>query len=437
MKSIQFFLIGAALLLASCSESIQLGADLLEDGNIEINYTDTFVVRGKTVPSSAPPTYRNSSTFNGRTYLVGSFTHPAFGRSTSTSFFSTSLLAPFPDFSDARFDSVILALPLDTLGLYGDESEVHNINLHQLTDVFVVDPGDTLFSDMPLAYDEPPLSSISQAINARDSIKVFNPQRDTIVDVIPQLRFRMDTSFWSAVARDTLNNESSEALRNYVRGFALVSENADNSMFGVNLQNDSPAAVEVYYTVGDTAQEIYFLNIAAFRHQYFEHDYSGSSIEPVLNTEGNDERLYLQSMGGTNVELDLSFIADLPDEILNKATIEITLEAREENYPPINQILASHYNSAGKLTVIEDALTSFISRLFGGSLEQEIKDGVLRDKYEINITSHVNNIINGEIEDTRLVISGLAKSERPNQSLLLGPTHPDYPVLVKIITTKP
>ena len=438
MKKSHFLFLGLCLMALACSESIQLGADLVENNTIEINYTDTIPLPGKTISADPPPTFRNSATFNSRTFMVGNLNSLEFGSVKSTAYFTATRLSVFPDFDGAELDSIVMALPLDVLGTYGDTTEVHEVNLYQLSEPFLVDSGDTLFSDMELAYDSPPLSTITTQINPRDSVIYYNPINDTTIRVIPQLRFKMDTSFWSPVIRDTLINESDTSIIDYVRGFALESNNVSNSMFGINLQDETSAIVEIYYTVGDTAKELFLLDIGAFRHNYFEHDISGSEVEAVIDQDGQDELLYMQSMAGPNVELDLSFIDMLPNEIMNKAVIEITLEEPLDINAPIDQILASYYLEDGNLAIIEDVSTRFLNVVFGGELERvQRNNGIFYYKYEINITNHVINILNGEIDNKRLILSGLAKSERPDQSVIFGPSHPEFPILLKLITTKP
>ncbi|NNE27330.1 MAG: DUF4270 family protein [Saprospiraceae bacterium] len=439
MKKSYFLFFGLCLMALACTESIQLGADLVEDGDIEIHYTDTIAIPGKTVSANPPPTFRNSATFNSRTFLVGTLNSPEFGLSSSTTYFSATRLSVLPDLDDAVIDSIVMAIPLDTIGSYGDTTEVHELNLFQLVDPFILESSeDTLFSDLELAYHDTPLSTITTRINARDSISYYNPIADTIVRIIPQLRFKMDTAFWSPVLRDSLINETDTSIIEYVKGFALESSNATNSMFGINLQDEASAIVEIYYTVGDTMKELYLMDLGVYRHSFFNQDFTGSEVEAVIDQDGQDEFLYLQSMAGPNVELDLSFIDMLPNEILNKAVIEFTVPEPLDINAPINQILASYPLEDGKLAIIEDVSTRFLNFVFGGNLQYVQKNnGNFYYKYEINITNHVINIVNGEIDNKRLILSGLAKSERPNQSKIFGPSHPEFPVLLKLITTKP
>lgn len=431
-----FLLLLSCLFLASCGDSIQLGANLVEDTNIEVGFNDTLTLSGKTIGSEPPVTYRNGINFIGSTYMVGTINDPYFGSSTSTSYFSATLTPSFPEFGGAVIDSVILALPLDTMGQYGDPSEVHTLELYQLNDVFVIEPGDTLFSNQELDYDPMPLATFSGVVNHKDSLEIFNPREDTILGIIPQLRFELDPVFWNEVMVDTLIHESDESLTEHLKGFALRSVNAQNSMVGLALDNNSPAAVEIYYSIGDSIKEVYFFDIGLYRHHSFNHDYSGSEIEVVLDQENMDDKMFLQSMAGTNVELDLSSIDVLGDEIINRAVLEVSVENNGDFYPPINQILASYYNNEGELRVIEDANPRYLSFAFDGSLRSTIINGSDVYRYELRITNHINNIINGEIADLRLVLTAIARAERPNQSVLLGPESSSPPVL-KLITTKP
>ncbi|MBT8191719.1 MAG: DUF4270 domain-containing protein [Bacteroidia bacterium] len=433
-----YYLISVSLIfiLGSCGDSIQLGSTLLEDPNISVSFTDTFHLKAKTISSDVPPTFRNSASFGGKTYMVGAVNDPVFGYYGSVSYFTTSLISSFPDFSNASFDSIVLSLPYDSVGFYGNKNEEHLFELYQLSELFEVESGDTLYSDMVLEYDENPLSQVSIVTNYNDSIALYSPVVDSIVPAIPQLRMHFDTSFWSPVARDTLNNESNEALNNYLKGFAIKSVNAENSMVGFDLGNTSQALIEVYYTIGDTAKNIYFIDIGTFRHSTFEHDFTGTPVGSVTDIEGSDETLYLQSMAGTNVSFDLSGV-EISDEIINKAVLEITVSQHDEQYEPITQLLASYINDEGRLNVIEDASPAYLSFLFDGALKSTVIDGITYNRYEMVITNHLKNIMSGQIDKPEIVITGLGKQERPNRSVLFGPSHPEFPAILKIITTNP
>ena len=161
-------------------------------------------------------------------------------------------------------------------------------------------------------------------------------------------------------------------------------------------------------------------------------------MEEALEGTGTENKLYLQSMAGPNVALDLSAIDLLPDEIINKAVVEITVEEPLDIYPPVSQVLASHGPDSSSLRVIQDIiLSSSLNLVFGGELRTRVIDGVTVHSYEFNITTHLNNIIDGDVEEKTLIISALQKAERPNRSILYGPKHPEFPVILKLITTKP
>ncbi len=425
------------LLLLACGDSIQLGSDIIGSTDIEVEYTDTVPISAKTISSTSPPTYRNSNSFDGRTYLVGEINDSDFGRSTSISYFSATLISSFPNLENAKFDSVVLSLPLDTLGDYGNEDELLNLELYQLVEKFEVESGDTLFSDLRLEHDAAPIATLSTVVNSADSIMLYNPIPDTILRAVSQIRFQMDTSFWREIANDTLKHESSAALIEHIKGFALKTADADNRMLGLRINAASSAAIEIYYSVGDTSKQVYFIDLGLYRHSFFEHDYSASSIEPVLDLEGQDELLYLQSMSGTNVEFDISFVDDLPDVIINKAVLEFVIESPPDDYFPISQVLASYRNDDGELNVIEDASPRYLGFTFDGELSSSQIDGSTQYRYEIILTNHINNLLNGQLEGRGLIITAIRKQERPHRSLLFGPTHNKFPATLNLITTKP
>jgi len=106
--------------LFSCNEDISVGSSLLEDGAIEIDYTDSIRLEGQTIEADPVVVYRSAISFTGSTYLLGNVDDPVFGRSSAEVYFSVGLFNnQFPAFDTLQIDSVVMNLPLDTLGQYG------------------------------------------------------------------------------------------------------------------------------------------------------------------------------------------------------------------------------------------------------------------------------------------------------------------------------
>ena len=437
MKSFLYFLLFACLFMGACEDPIQLGAGLVDSEVNDPEYTDTIVLLAKTVEGDPPITFRNSATFSNSRYLLGSIEDPIFGTYSSETYFDTYLTTSFPDLRDAIIDSVMLVITLDSTAQYGNEEEVHTIDVFQLTEKIEVEAGDTLQSDLKLDYDNISLGGVTKKISHRDSLTVFNPSSDTLIKIASQLRIPMDTTFWSPVARDSSINKDNDALADYLRGFALVSSNAQNSMIGL-LFNGSSARFDFYYTVADTAKRVFSAFNGLIKHSYFEHDYAGSEVESAIGDPASQEFLYLHSMAGVNLEFDLQPLMALGDSVvINSSEIELTIVEPDPLYPPVNRLLASYYNDDGQLFVIEDIVLSSDFRYFDGSLDQTNIGGITYDQYSMHITSHLNNLLEGSITDSLLIVSPFSTQEQANRSVIYGPKSSVQPAQLKLIITKP
>ena len=142
MKSFLYFLLFASLFIGACEDPIQLGAGLVDSEVKDPEFTDTLELVVRTVEGEPPITYRNSTSFSSTRYLLGSIQDPVFGRYSSETYFNTYLSTSFPDLRDAIIDSVVLVITLDSTAQYGNEEEIHTIEVFQLSEELDVETGE-------------------------------------------------------------------------------------------------------------------------------------------------------------------------------------------------------------------------------------------------------------------------------------------------------
>ena len=436
MKSFLYFLLFASLFIGACEDPIQLGAGLVDSEVKDPEFTDTLELVVRTVEGEPPITYRNSTSFSSTRYLLGSIQDPVFGRYSSETYFNTYLSTSFPDLRDAIIDSVVLVITLDSTAQYGNEEEIHTIEVFQLSEELDVEAGDTLKSDLKLDYDNSALGSFTGRVSHQDSLTIFNPSNDTLIRIASQLRVPMDTTFWSPVARDSSINKDNDALAEYLRGFALVSSNAQNSMIGLLFEGSS-SRYDIYYTVADTAKRVFSAFNGTIRHSYFEHDYAGTEVETAIGDSTIQEYIYLHGMGGVNLEFDLRPLLVLGDSVvINSAEIELTVVEPDPIYPPVSRLLASYFND-GQLFVIEDIGLSSDFRYFDGGLDEINIGGVKYNQYNMGVASHLNNLLEGTVTDSTMVVSVFSTQEQARRSVIYGPKNAIQPARLKLIITKP
>jgi len=132
----------------------------------------------------------------------------------------------------------------------------------------------------------------------------------------------------------------------------------------------------------------------------------------------------LQGGGGTRVRLDLSdalWLREKPDVVINTAELVVPYDAYSK-YALLDSVNVVYEKSDGLFSLTEDVL-----RLPGGNFSR--RPGY----YRFNITSHVQSMLLGEIEETELImvasprVSGLYNSLGVRRATLMGPAHGSDP----------
>jgi hypothetical protein len=437
--SIRFVFILLCAVLISCNEEISVGSSIVDDGSITLDYTDTLFLSGKTVKGDPAVVFRNTSTFDRQTYLLGQLDDPSFGSSRADLYMSSNVVDNFfPAFDTLKIDSVVMVLPLDTLGQFGEDNVLHDIRVYQLSNTLEVDFQDTLFSDQSFDFNPVAIGEYTGIVNHLDSVDVYSVTEDRIIAEEAQLRITLDTALWHEIASDTLVSRNDTLYNDVVKGFLVQASSSESSMIGINLAPNSNVGIRFYYSADDTTHRVYTFDLANIRSNNFIHDYSGTAVESALNS-GDDELMYLQGMEGLDLELDLSSVRDVSDRIINRAVLELILDESDNTNEAVEQLEAFYFTTAGTRIRLTDQIlqnNSFIS-VFGGRLSDISIDGLELKAYNIDISNHVNAIIENDIDTATIRLQAINKEQSGLRSAIFGPAHNTYPAKIKLVTSKP
>jgi len=392
-----------ACALFSCREDSIIGNELLNNDNLALEYIDLEPLPMTTIEEDSFAVFiiGDFGTSDLRTYPIGKIDEPIFGSTETTLFIDIHKNLGTPDFTDSDLDSVVLLIPYDTLGVYGNPSASHFIEVFEIVED--ISEIDTFYSANAFEYDPVSIGRVELVPRTRDTVYAYEPDVDSVMNFIPHLRIRLDDAYAMSFFE---NNNGVEDDTTFVKenfGFAIKSTPSDNSFFGFNLANSSLEQRElaVYYSKGDSAIR-YDFPIGSKRSFFSGLNYSGSDVEIALNDASiGDSLLYVQSLQGVNVEIDLSALDNHSDVSLNVAELEFFVAELPEDdqnlYPPIEAFNLTYVNDEGRIVLIEDYAISVdegFPDFFGGRLEEDA-NGL--NKYTLGITSHVLNILNGEI----------------------------------------
>lgn len=442
MRQFLYLILSTWILVSACNDPILVGSVLLEDEALNVEFTDGLDIEAKTILGDSSITFRRiaGSSFTASTYMVGNLKDPVFGRSEAVTYFSASLLTSYPSFSEYPPDSIVLSIPFDSLGFYGDPDAVHDLELRALSESLeslAPEATDTLYSDQIVGVEPTIISTRSTRVSFTDSITIraYN-EGDPLFNIRPELRMELDKQFWIDLAGSLTDTLTVDEFESQVLGFELKSSSESNSFFGLDLfyaSFNSEANINFYYTIEtdeDTVRNIYQLPLGEYRHSLFTNDYAGSELEANMNDPASN-LYYIQSQAGTSVEIDLSSAKDIGEKILNFAELKFTVQTEDEElYEPIQAVFPWYENDEGQLQIVGSSSTD-------PPLVESYSGGSRTLSYSLDLTSHVNAIKKGEISNDKIILIPNSKAQRAHRSIILGPNDPDHPMKLNLILTKP
>lgn len=436
MKNTFFLFICICIGIAACNDPIAVGSDILNDGTLEVEFIDNLPISAQTLEGDLSVTFRNfdNGTFSASNYMVGVIDDATFGRSEAVSYFTTTLLGIAPEFSEDNLDSVVLNIPFDTLGFYGDVTAVHDLELRILTEEIELERDQALFADTLFAAGDI-LGSRSLVLNPRDSLQLqaFTSENpDSLFNAPSHLRIPLDRQFWIDLSSSGSLSDN-ETYQGFVPGFALSSTPSESSMIGLNMMygfnTNSPGNISFFMTTDDSTRVVYNIPIGRIRHSNFTNDFDGSELGQTLGTS-NPSLLYAQSQSGTDIAIDVSEVRNLGDIILNSARLTASI-LDEPDLDPIEAFLPFARDEEGDLLLIGTPLDP------QNPITEIFENGESAQSYVIDITNHLNNIKEGLFANDTIFLIASSKAIRPNRSIILGTDHPNFPLGIDLIITNP
>lgn len=444
--SLCLWLICGVVMFTSCEDSTPVGSGLLGEGDLSLGFSDGAVLTAQTELSDPLIAYTRINFFN-TSFMMGEMEDPVFGSSSSSLFFE---FQPFvnnpPDFSRAKFDSLVLMLPYSQSGFYGDDLAKHDIEVFRVTER--MDSPDTILSNRVFAFDSMPIGNKENYTNGRfDSVLVFDPNIDTTRIIPSVLRIRLDDDLGKEIMNSPDAHNSVEAFLSLVSGLHVKSKVEGSSILSFDLSNNNvDGNVQLYYTIGADTMRVYNypLNInRSTRFSHFEHDISNTIVESELNTSSEgDGVLYMQGMGGVNCVMDISGIKDLGDVFINHAELEFyvaeELLGDTSIYSLPTRLGVMRKDNNGTLVAIYDLFNGIVNngldRFYGGALEKDENFGVY--KYAMNITNHVKQVYKDQ-ESPYIYITVFDKVQNPQRIIVYGPNHSAFPAKLRVTYTNP
>jgi len=404
-----------------CTDPTTLGSDLLDEDAAQLEIIDSFTIQAYTIPSEGVITYSPFTALQG--YMVNHLQDPVFGSSRATTHLQARLEFAAPNFTDAVPDSLVLVLAYDTAGFYGDLDEPFTVDVHRLTEF--IDQNDDFFSDTTVTFDPSPIGSVTITPANIDTV-TFVDYLQGEPDTQQQVTLRIPLDLMVAqelVDLDTTTYQSDTSFIRAFNGLTLRAPNPTQSSISFDMFNQQ-SGMYLYYK-RDTLFRQFRYTFSNFSTKFvtFEHDYSGTLIEPMLQSTGpsNDSLLFTQGMQGVNIAFRFPTLPSLDNVILNRAELVVhsTVLGIDDpaNFDPAEQLVFYRRNDDGSLAVIEDVQLAVddLGAQFGGQPEDSPTGaGVL---YRFSLGTYFQDIIDGVAEE-EVILSAFPRPERASRVVL-------------------
>ena len=361
--------------------------------------------------------------------LAGSYNDPVFGKSTASFYSQFRLVSNNVSFGDPatnQLDSVVLSLKYkSTYGKLGPQT----LRVYEISESILRE--NIYFSNSNIAYFPNEIGNIVNFTpNIYDSVNVGG------ATIAPHLRIKLDNvwgeKFLNAPASDLANNEN---FLNFFKGIYVKPDTNNNIIDdGMIISFDllsNVSKITLYYT--DTIQKSFdfVINENSARINQFQHNYGGTEVAAQLsNPASNQEKVYVQSMGGVNTKIilpDLSALFNDKTIVINKAELVIPVEDNYGIYsPPARQDVIAIDNQ-GKQLFIADFFEG--SEHYNGTFNAESKE------YRFNIGRHLLFVLRENFNYTlQLLPAGAAANA--NRVVLKGGAAADKKMNIQITYTK-
>jgi len=438
------------LVISSCNDSIFLGSDLLGEDEINVGFDDTLTIYSKTLKVDAIPVYNANSRLIEK-FFIGTMIDPVFGKVETKAYFQYRLLTTkFPDFVDAKLDSLILSLVYDSIGSYGLYQQQCTFNVYQLTES--MSAGKNYGSQDSFAVDPNLLGSTTVDLTGLKSVSYSEYPKIGVKDTIVsrQLRIKLSDDLGNALmsAPDS-SFKTSENFQKLFKGLAISSPTLNGGLAAF-LPTNGRSKLTLFYSKIDTTTTIsqfdFGVTLLSARTLNIKHDYTGTVVENALNSTAiSDSLVYLHGLSGTQIEIEVPSVKELAGKIVNYAELEFflaTIPNNDPSYSPIQNILISEKRSDGSFVIVDDVLFALnlgglagLNVKFGGVPKTKTVNGQTVTSYRMKLSAHLQKMIQGKAS-SKLYISVYLRPEVANRMILYGSGNIDLSPKLKVAFTK-
>jgi len=451
------------LTLASCTDPITVGSDILAGDRAEVGQVSDFPFTTNVVRDDSLLVFRASSGLPViPSFSVGQTTDPVFGKWTNSVSITPGLLrnsitrlVTLPEFvTDANtdVDSIVLILPLDTTGGFYGLGRTFPVQLTRLSQP--VETTEDIYSNAPR-----PLTGENLFDGSEVTISAARrPLYDTIyaqgtsIDSIPHIRLKLTQSFV-----DEINMLDSTAFKTdtfFRTIFAGVYLEPIGDAGGFVKIRPRPATTGTavlsgfyfFYPDPSTNDPASFYQ-APFQNWFvrYEQDYSGSLAESLLGPEPDDTEILVGGTASLMTAITFTDLDALRSSLINRTELTFFRKALDgydyDEFGAASYLALYYRNNAGALVPILDAgpggETSIfnnipIQQFLGGFAEMNDTDTFYRNRLSI----HLQGILNGDFAEPVVYLRAFPNFNNPARVILGGPGATENPAEANVTFTR-
>jgi hypothetical protein len=436
----------------SCNEKTVIGSSLVPKvDNVNTFSTDSVTMTARNVwyDSAITSTYTSTNRYYALGCINGGASgDPVFGKTVASmalQFQQEALNLSFVP--DLIVDSLVLSMPF--IKAYGDtiNGTTQTINVFQLSDSLSKDTNYTI--NRQLNYNSTKLLG-SAAINFRKMSSLHLPEGDKL----PQLRIALDTNLARQLInlRDTVEYKTYPSFIKWFKGL-YISPADTNSGNMLGYFDYNQAIVRMYTHTKTNPKTIIntfgFVGTNCVHHNRIARNYSDNNplIKNYLNGTNpkGDSILFLQSDGGSTIEITFPYLAQMQNAVVNKAELEFTVISTGDNlkdqlFRPITLLRATGINTSqvdylltGDYTNSTNGITKIIN---DGFKKTEYINGNEVIKYRLTLTKTIQQALSTQDNTLKIRIIGLNGLLGSGRSFIGGTNRIAQKAKINLIYTK-
>ncbi len=402
------------IFLSSCTKEEELiGLNVQPDGQrLNTEFTDTLTLVAYSILDDSLATNRFASN------LVGSIYDPIFG--TTTASFYTQLRITSNDITYGNnpiADSLVLTLQYK--GCYGDSFASQTLQVFEVNEDMYFDS--TYLSNRYLQINSSVLAEKTFIPAPKDSVSVFGKK------VSPHLRIKINNLTFLNKLMNEAYLTTNETFLSNIKGLYVtaVKKNIDGSILYFGLESTFSKLTLYYHnSQNDSLQVNFSINDKCARYNNFEHyGYANASTDfknQVLNKDTmlGENKLYLQSMGGTMIKVRIPNLMNFIDSgrktvAINEASLILTNDDNTSEMLPPSQLGLFKFDEKDQLQILNYDITAGTS-YYGGSYNKD------NNAYKFRLTRHIQRLLNGTEKNYGLAIINDERRTSSNRVVIKG-----------------